>query len=111
MTDRRILGILCTAFGVVALATPAKNQLTTEDAARLKHLLQEKFQVAEVIESAGFAAEKCPGFHIIEDNIWAEYHSAGASDDDMYTPEFEFMAAHARASAAEGYAKNPGRIL
>jgi hypothetical protein len=97
------------ALGLVALASPAKSQLSPEEAAQLKHLLQDKFQVAEVIEGAGFAAEKCPGFHIIEDNIWAEYHSAGASDNDMYAPEFELMAARGRANAAEGYSKNPSR--
>ena len=92
------------ALGIVALASPAKSG---DEAARLTHLLQPKFQVAEVLEAAGLAAEKCPGFHLIEHNITAEYHSAGASDNDMYTPEFKFMSERGKANAAEGYAKNP----
>lgn len=94
-------------LAVFGLVTPAKSQLMGDDAAQLKHLLQPKFAVAEVLEAAGFASRNCPGFHIMEDNFSAELHSAGASDDDIHTPEFEVMAARGRANAAEGHAKNP----
>jgi hypothetical protein len=35
------------------------------DINRLKRLLQPKYQVAEVIEAAGVAADKCPGLYVI----------------------------------------------
>ncbi|WP_036049432.1 hypothetical protein [Bradyrhizobium sp. Tv2a-2] len=102
------IAIVLAAF-VAALAVMAKDQLTTEDDDRLGNLLQPRFQVASVIQAAEFAAEKCPGFHIIDDNIEAEYHDAGASNDVMYTPQYGLMSARGRANAAEGHAKNPTR--
>jgi hypothetical protein len=104
---RNALPAIALVLGLADPAIAGDDQLTAQDVAQLKHLLQPKFLVAEVIEAAGFAAEKCPGLHLIEDNIEAEYHSAGAADDDKYTPEFELMSARGRANAAEGYDKNP----
>ena len=63
--------------------------------------------VAEVIEAAGFAAENCPGFHMIRDNIVPELIGAGGSLDMVESPEFELMSAGGRANANEEYAKNP----
>jgi hypothetical protein len=107
MPMRNPLPALALVLGLVSPAVAGDDQLTAQDVAQLKHLLQPKFLVAEVIEAASFAAEKCPGLHLIEDNVEAEYHSAGAADDDTHTPEFELMSAGGRANAAEGYAKNP----
>ena len=91
---------------IVFAHSPARSEeLTADEVARLKRLLQPKFLVTEVIEAAGLAAEKCPGFHIIEDNIEAEFRSAGGSDSDIYTPEFEAMSARGRANAMVGYTK------
>jgi hypothetical protein len=109
-TRRKLEIMISTALTALAFAnSPARSdELTADDVARLKHLLQPKFQVAEVIEAAGVAAERCPGFHVIEYNIEAEFRSAGGSDDDIYTSEFELMSARGRANAVEGYIKNPG---
>jgi hypothetical protein len=103
------------AMSVVALMaivfahSPARpEELTADDVAKLKHLLQPKFLVAEVIEAAGLAAERCPGFHVIEDNIEAEFRSAGGSESDVYSPEFKAMSARGRANAAVGY--EPPRV-
>jgi len=104
---RNALRAVVLLLGLVSPAAAGDDQLTAQDVAQLKHLLQPKFLVAEVIEAAGFAAEKCPGLHLIEHNIEAEYHSAGAADDDMNTPEFQLMAARGRTNAAEGYTKSP----
>ena len=65
-----------------------RGRLATPTLSRADDEPRDKSAVAEVIEYARFAAEKCPGFHLIEDNIWAEYQAAGASHDDMSTPEF-----------------------
>ena len=95
---------------VLGLASPAAaggDQLTAQDVAQLKHLLQPKFMVAEVIEAARIAAEKCPGFHMIRDNVVPELEAAGATLAVVETPEFELMSARGRANANEGYAKDP----
>jgi hypothetical protein len=94
-------------LGLVSPAVAGDNQLTAQDVAQLKHLLQPKFMVAEVIEAARIAAEKCPGFQMIRDNVVPELEAAGASLDVVDSPEFELMSAQSRANAAEGYAKNP----
>ena len=101
---------LCAAVLVLGLASPAvagDDRLTAQDVTQLNHLLQPKFMVAEVIEAARIAAEKCPGFQMIRDNIVPELTAAGASLDVVESPEFELMSAQGRANAAEGYAKNP----
>jgi len=109
MKQRISVSVSAAALTAIVFAySPARSEeLTADDVARLKHLLQPKFQVAEVIEGAGVVAEKCPGFHIIEDNIEAEFRSAGGSDSDINTPEFEIMSARGRANAMVGYTKNP----
>jgi hypothetical protein len=107
---RNPLSALALVLGLVSPAVADDDRLTAQDVAQLKHLLQPKFLVAEVIEAAGFAAEKCPGLHLIEHNIEAEYHSAGAADDDMNTPEFQLMSARGRTNAAEGY-QEPGCVV
>jgi hypothetical protein len=104
---RRGLLTVTLAALVVAPSLARSGEFTADDVAGLKHILQPKFQVAEVIEAAGLAAEKCPGLHLIEANIEAEFSSAGASEDDIYTPEFEAMSARGKANALEGYSKNP----
>jgi len=101
---------LCAVVLVLGLASPAvagDDQLTAQDVTQLKHLLQPKFMVAEVIEAARIAAESCSGFRMISDNIVPELEAAGASLDVVESPEFELMSAQGRANAAEGYAKNP----
>ena len=63
--------------------------------------------VAEVIEAARIGAEKCPGFHMVRDNVVPELEAAGATLAVVETPEFELMSARGRANANEGYAKDP----
>ena len=104
---RNALRAVVLLLGLVSPAAAGDDQLTAQDVAQLKHLLQPKFLVAEVIEAAGFAAENCPGFHMIRDNIVPELTEAGASLDVVESSEFDLMSAGGRANAAEGYAKNP----
>jgi len=110
MTSIKVRNPLPAVAIVLGLASPAAagdDQLAAQDVAQLKHLLQPKFMVAEVIEAARIAAEKCLGFQMIRDNIVPELTAAGASLDVVESPEFELMSAGGRADAAEGYAKNP----
>jgi hypothetical protein len=102
-------GLLTVALAMLVF-TPSlarSGEFTADDVATLKRILQPKFQAAEMIEVAGVAADKCPGFHVIEDNAEAEFRSAGGSDDDIYTPEFHLMSARGKANALEGYTKDP----
>jgi len=64
MPMRNPLPALALVLGLVSPAVAGDDQLTAQDVA-LRHLLQPKFLVAEVIEAAGFAAEKCPGLHLM----------------------------------------------
>ena len=106
----RVLAIVFCIVTLTCACSPARSEdLTAADVARLKVLLQPKFQAVEMIEVAGVAAEKCPGLHVIEDNVDAEFHSAGGADDDIYTPEFQLMSARGKANAFEGYTKDPAR--
>jgi hypothetical protein len=69
--------------------------------------LQEKFAFAEIVEAAGVASEKCPGLHLIEENLEAATKDSGASDNDIYFTEYDFWAARGRANAIGGYTKDP----
>jgi hypothetical protein len=72
----------------------------------LKELLQEKFQLAEIFEGAAYAAEKCPGLRVIEDNVMATADEAGVTDE-IYTPEWRFWESRGQMKARMGYEKNP----
>jgi hypothetical protein len=104
---RNALTTVALVLGLAGPAMAGDDQPTAQDVAQLKQLLQPKFLDAEVIEAARFAAENCPGFHMIRDNIVPELTEAGASLDVVESPEFDLMTRHGWDNAAEGYAKNP----
>jgi hypothetical protein len=56
----------------------------------VKKWFQEKFQLDEIFEAAAYAAERCPGLHLIEDNVMATANAAGVTDDEIYTQEWKF---------------------
>ena len=91
---RNTLFVLGLASVAGAPAAAGEGQLTAKDVAQLQHMLQPKFLVAEVIEAARFAAEKCPGFQMIRDNIVPELTEAGASLDVVESPEFDLAKSH-----------------
>src|SRR6266480_576189 len=64
---------------LVLVALPAVA--ATARAEDLRRLLNEKFQIAEIFEAGSYAAEKCPGLRVIEDNIRATADEAGVTDD------------------------------
>jgi hypothetical protein len=101
------------SFIIAAIVTGATSagaqEPTAEEVARLTRMLEPKFRVAMVLEAAGYAASSCPGIHLLADNYLAELYAAGATDQDVFAPEFETMTARAHAEAAAGYEKNPAR--
>lgn len=93
------------SFALALIALTVASALARAD--DLKELLSEKFQLAEIFEGAAFAAEKCPGLHVIEGNVRAAADEAGVTDDEIYTPEWEFWASRGQINARIGYEKNP----
>jgi hypothetical protein len=91
-------------LAALTIATPA---MAGDQA--LKHLLQEKFQIAEIFEAASIASEKCPGLHVIEDAVVATAADLGFTDDDdiIYSPEYNLWAARGQTNAKIGYEKDP----
>ena len=75
----------------------------------VKKLFQEKFQIAEIFEAAAFAAEKCPGLHVIDDGVEATTADFGYSSDDdiIYSTEFNFWVERGQMNARIGYEKDP----
>ena len=92
-----------TIYGVLALTVAG----STSQADDLKKLFQEKFQLAEIFEGAAYAAEKCPGLHVIEDNVVALAKAAGVTDDEIDTPKWKFWETRGQTNARIGYEKNP----
>jgi hypothetical protein len=91
-------------FAVFVLTVATASILRADD---LKQLLQEKFQLAAIFEAGAYAAEKCPGLHVIEGNVTATADDAGVTDDEIYTPEWKFWESRGRMNARIGYEKNP----
>jgi hypothetical protein len=69
-------------------------------------ILRHKFQLAEIFEGAAYAAEKCPGLRVIEDNVWTTADEAGVTDE-IYTPEWKVWESRGQMNARLGYEKNP----
>jgi len=92
-------------FVLALVAIPAL--VATSRADQLKELLKEKFQVAEILEAAAYAGERCPGFHVIEDNVMATADELGVRDNDIYAPQWKFWEARGQTNARIGYEKDP----
>jgi ABC transporter substrate binding protein len=60
-----------------------------------------------LLVTGSYAAEKCPGLRVIEDNIRASADAAGVTDDVIYTPEWKFWERRGQTNARIGYKKNP----
>jgi hypothetical protein len=92
------------SVGLLAIASPA-----VADQAALDNLMQDKFQIAEDFEVAGFASENCPGLHFLEDAMVATEVDLGFTEDDdvIYSPEYNFWAKRGRMNAKIGYDKDP----
>jgi hypothetical protein len=74
-----------------------------------KHLLEDKFQIAQTFEVADFASRKCLGLHFIDDALMATEADLGFTeeDDTIYSPEYNFWADRGQMNAKIGYDKDP----
>ncbi|MGH6680517.1 MAG: hypothetical protein ACREDL_16665 [Bradyrhizobium sp.] len=63
--------------------------------------------LAMLIDSAMFAASKCPGFHIVAGSIRANADGAGVTPDQAMGEEWKTAMALADVYAEEGYKKDP----
>jgi hypothetical protein len=66
--------------------------------------------VAMAVDTALFAAEKCPGFHIVEGSIFANTQDAGVSREQALGPEWKKAMLLGDINAKDGYAKNPSEF-
>lgn len=63
--------------------------------------------VAMAVDTAIFAAEKCPGFRIVDGSIFENVRAAGVSPEQTLGPEWENAMLLGDTNAKNGYAKNP----
>jgi hypothetical protein len=90
-------------WAIVGAVTILAVVTTPADSQSIPH----KYQFAEIVEAAGVAADKCPGLHLIDANAEAATTDSGADEDDIYSPEYEFWSKRGKATAQEGFLKDP----
>jgi hypothetical protein len=93
-------------FRAAAAAVSLTVVATAARAYDPKELFQDKFQLAEIFEGAAYAADKCPGLHVIEDNVEATADEAGGADE-IDNPKWKFWESRGQMNARLGYEKNP----
>lgn len=67
----------------------------------------DQIALAMAVDTAMFAAEKCPGFRIVEGSIFANVQAAGVSREQAMGPEWKQAMFLGDENAKDGYTKNP----
>jgi hypothetical protein len=62
------------------------------------------------VDTAIFAAEKCPRFRIVEGSIFANVQDVGVSKEQVMGQEWKDAMLLGEANAKDGYAKNPSQF-
>jgi hypothetical protein len=70
----------------------------------------DQMAVAVAVDTAMFAAEKCPGFRIVEGAIFANVQGVGVSKEQVLGQEWKDGLLLGEANAKGGYAKNPSEF-
>jgi hypothetical protein len=96
---------------VVGASLAALPSLSKADEDALKHMLQEKYQFAEIIETAGVVADKCPGLHIIEDNLEVASSDSGATEDDYHSPGIRILGCPRQSCSTRRFPERPGTLV
>ena len=71
---------------------------------------RDQIVVAMAVDTAIFAAEKCPRFRIVEGSIFANVHDVGVSKEQVMGQEWKDAMLRGEANAKDGYAKNPSQF-
>jgi hypothetical protein len=66
--------------------------------------------VAMAVDTAIFAAEKCPGFRIVDGSIFENVRAAGVSPEQTLGQEWKNAMLLGDTKAKDGYAQNPSRF-
>jgi hypothetical protein len=67
----------------------------------------DQMAVAVAVNTAMFAAEKCPGFRVVEGAIFANVQGVGVSKEQVLGPEWKDGLLLGEANAKNSYTKNP----
>lgn len=95
---------LIIAAGALITCLPA---LTARAASELS---RDQIVVAMAVDTAIFAAEKCPRFRIVEGSIFANVQDVGVSKEQVMGQEWKDAMLLGEANAKDGYAKNPSQF-
>jgi len=68
---------------------------------------RDQIVVAMAVDTAIFAAEKCPRFRIVEGSIFANVQDVGVSKEQVIGQEWKDAMLRGEANAKDSYAKNP----
>jgi hypothetical protein len=73
-------------------------------------LSRDQIVVAMAVDTAIFAAEKCPRFRIVEGSIFENVRDAGVTPEQTLGQEWKNAMLLGEANAKGGYAKNPSQF-
>ena len=92
---------------VGAALTACLPALTARAASELS---RDQIVVAMAVDTAIFAAEKCPRFRIVEGSIFENVRDAGVTPEQTLGQEWKNAMLLGEANAKDGYAKNPSQF-
>ncbi len=73
-------------------------------------LSRDQILVAMAVDTAIFAAEKCPRFRIVEGSIFENVRDAGVTPEQTLGQEWKNAMLRGEANAKDGYAKNASQF-
>jgi hypothetical protein len=73
-------------------------------------LSRDQIVVAMAVDTAIFAAEKCPKFRIVEGSIFENVRGVGVTPEQTLGQEWKDAMLLGEADAKDGYAKNPSQF-
>jgi hypothetical protein len=77
---------------------------------KAEDLTLDQITMAEIIDGAMFAADKCPGLQLIRSSIRANADSAGLTPEQVSSSEWKKAMALSEINAKEGHAKDPAGL-
>ena len=90
----------------MAIATVGATPVFSVKAGELVQLFEKKFELAELLEIASFAANHCPGIRVSDDAVTAVIEEEGITDDDIKTSVWRFSKSRGQMKAKNGYSKD-----
>lgn len=95
---------MSTKFGTIWIAVAT---LCLSKSVHSQSLTLDQIAMAQMIDAAMFAAENCPGLHLIQSSVRANSDSAGLTPGQVASTEWQRAMMRGERNAKEGYAKDP----